>query len=235
MDQNFLLKFANQEVHWIARDQPDIFQRNLKFRRADLENNGWVDATITYKFNNYGFRCDQFNNDPSVVFLGCSHTFGVGLPLECTWPYLVAKSLNLQCYNLGLPGTSNDTAFRLAYYWLKKLNPKMVILGQVDASRFEVLDNNSMVRFNSWLYDINILSQSDKMFYKRWVTTSDNYVLNVQKNVLAIQQICSDLNIIFKVVDSKFFVESQVDLARDLIHSGKVTNKNFSDYVLTHL
>jgi hypothetical protein len=53
------------------------------------------------------------------VFVGCSHTFGVGLPAEYTWCHLVAKQLNmeLQYINLGIPGSGPDSQI-INLYWV---------------------------------------------------------------------------------------------------------------------
>lgn len=226
---------ANSEYDWIATDSWHTYQENLKSRYNDLEVNGWIDANITYKFNSHGFRCNDFSDQPSIVFLGCSHTFGVGLPVDNTWPFIVASSLNLKCYNLGIPGGSNDTAFRLSYYWLERINPAVVVLCLIEPSRFELIDNQSIIRFNPSFVSIPTVEQHYKDFYKTWVSTDCNPELNKEKNVLAITQICNRLNIELKVFDSSYFVDSKVDVARDLSHAGTVTNKNFANYVLTNL
>lgn len=58
---------------------------------------------------------------PRLISFGCSNTYGEGLPdcwddIECcagpksskyAWPQLTADALNLECVNLGVPGTSN--------------------------------------------------------------------------------------------------------------------------------
>jgi hypothetical protein len=232
MNHSLYHKYSNQELEWIAADSLTNYQTNLKSRYGELEQYQWIDSNITYKLNNHGFRCENFNHSNSVVFLGCSHTFGVGLPIASTWAQIVADSLKLTCYNLALPGTSNDTAFRLAYHWIEKIKPKCVIHCQIDSSRFELINGEDIVRFNSSLADKNILSVHDKIFYKKWVATDVNSELNKQKNILAIKKICNDLNIRIEIVDSHFFIKSRVDLARDLSHSGVATNKNFSDLVL---
>jgi hypothetical protein len=147
----------------------------------------------------------------------------------------VSKSLNLECYNLGIPGGANDTSFRLAYYWLKRIKPELVILCQINSSRLELIQDNEIVRLNQSALARPDAKQVYKDFYKYWLSTECNLELNKEKNILAITQICANLNIDLEIFDSSFFVDSKVDLARDLMHAGTVTNKNFSDYVLSNL
>ena len=78
-------------------DTEERYLENLKLKRPEMESNGWINQEITYKFNSFAFRCNEFTSDPSILFLGCSHTVGVGLPIEHTWPTIVANNLNLKC------------------------------------------------------------------------------------------------------------------------------------------
>jgi hypothetical protein len=69
---------------------------------------------IPYKLNKDGFRSNNFNkvnkNKYTVLFTGCSVTFGQDLPVEMVWPELVAKELSkekdIDYYNLGIMGSS---------------------------------------------------------------------------------------------------------------------------------
>ena len=119
---------ANRTVKWLPQDTEELYLENLKSNQLALERNGWIDTEITYKFNSFAFRCEEFTNDPSILFLGCSHTVGVGLPVEHTWPTIVANKLNLKCYNLGQGGGSADTAYRLGSHWIPKILPNIVVL-----------------------------------------------------------------------------------------------------------
>ena len=85
---------ANRTVKWLPWDTEERYIENLKLNPQALENNGWINKEFTYQFNSFAFRCEEFTNDPSILFLGCSHTVGVGLPIEHTWPTVVANKLN---------------------------------------------------------------------------------------------------------------------------------------------
>ena len=57
------------------------FKSEIASQKAKKMNSN---ISIEYKLNNEGFRTpDDFNSmDEGNIFLGCSHTFGVGLPIE---------------------------------------------------------------------------------------------------------------------------------------------------------
>jgi hypothetical protein len=219
-------KFANQELMWYPYDDEESYQKNLLTRNVELSRLGWIDKKITYKFNSAGHRSDEFQ-DGSVVFLGCSITFGIGLPLECTYPTIISAALDLPCANLAVTGSSSDTAFRLAEYWLPKLKPKIVIMMSPDKSRIELLDNQpTNLRANT--------GTLNNLFYQKWLLYEENSRLNQLKNILAIKSICSELSIKFLpfTVENDFcFIES--DLARDLSHPGRLSHIKTAKKILS--
>ena len=68
----------------------------LEYRPTDENNNFTGERAQEIILNNY------------ILFTGCSHTKGVGLALEDTYPYLLAQKLNCDYYNLALGGTGQD-------------------------------------------------------------------------------------------------------------------------------
>ena len=236
MHRSLYSNLAGQELSWMAMDSIEFYSKHLESRYHELEANNWLNASFTYKLNSYGFRCAEFTDaEPSVMFLGCSHTFGVGLPLEKTWAHLVSTEIKLKNYNLGMPGCSNDTAFRLAYYWLDKIKPKLVILCRPEITRIELLDEETLIRFNVDTLRNNVVPPELRAFYKKWIFTDLNSEMNAAKNVLAITQLCNTAGIELKIINADYFMTSRVDLARDLFHAGVATNKNFADVLLTQI
>lgn len=214
-----------EEIFWCPMDTMELFNSHLEVpeKRALLEKYRWIDAKFTYRFNKEGFRCDEFTNISSIVFLGCSMTMGIGLPVEFTWPYLVSNNLNLSCYNLGIAGSSNDTAFRMAYAWLEKINPTMVIFCQTFSHRWEIFAGNGFTGRSIHL--------DNGKFENEWVGNPINGILNKEKNRLAVQQLCNNLGI--KFISTEVEKIEFLDLARDLYHPGVESNKKFADYVLS--
>jgi hypothetical protein len=166
--------------------------------------------------------------------LGCSHSFGIGLPFEETWAVKVSRSLGLRCVNLAWPGSSNDTTFRTAYNYIKKINPEIVIFLSPAPARFDlVINDTSLITF----LPADGKSPSDPdpdpafcKFYETWVLSDSNILLNRIKNTLAIKQLCQENNI--KFVSHRVEDIAPVDLARDLIHSGVKTNTNLANSIL---
>lgn len=230
--KHFNSEMANQMADWFGTDSYELYQKNLRERFDELNHNSWIDQKIIYKFNDFGFRADQFDiGQPSMISLGCSHTFGIGCNYESTWSYLVSSALRLKNFNLGIGGSSNDTAFRLASYWIPKLKPKIVVFLSTEPTRLELhLADGSIDDLSVW----SSLAMEDQ-FYKHWVSNHMNSKFNLLKNNLAIKQICEDLGIKFfheKYDNFKYFY---IDLARDLQHFGAKTNQKFANKVLASL
>lgn len=217
---------ANRTVKWLPQDTEDRYLENLKLRRPEMELNGWINQEITYKFNSFAFRCEEFTNDPSILFLGCSHTVGVGLPIEHTWPTIVADHLNLKCYNLGQGGGGTDTAYRLGSYWIPKILPKIVVLLLPDMHRVELV-GEQYVEFLTPASPPDYYSG----FYKTWLSVDTNSQLNSEKNTLALAQV-SKLNEC-KFVPVKLNTLKGLDRARDLSHHGVKSNLDLASSVLT--
>ena len=217
-------KFANQELDWLGLDSKEQYQWHIETRKDLLEQNNWIDAKFTYKFNSHGFRCDEFSDAPSAMFLGCSFTQGIGLPIQHTWCYLVAQQLNYHCVNLGVGGGSNDTTFRLAHHWTTKIRPKVIFLLSPFRNRLEVLDKNNPESFYKILNPKTAASGASA-FYAQWLMTEDNNILNQEKNIMAIANLAKEQNIKLVVLKADMVIDQITsDSARDLSHPGIRSN-----------
>ncbi len=111
--------------------------------------NDWVyrNKKINYSYNQYGHRCNNISElqDDYILFLGCSHSEGIGLTLEDTYPYLVAKSLKKTYYNLSVAGSGSDVACHNLMMFLslmKNKKPKYIVFQFSGFFRFSLIDHN---------------------------------------------------------------------------------------------
>lgn len=221
---------ANCELQWYGTDTEERYYKNLE--KLKLAN--WVDCPITYKFNHFGFRADEFNTlEPSIIFVGCSHTLGVGLPVELTWAHQVSTALKLKNFNLGVGGASNDTAFRLANYWINQLNPTIVVFLSTERTRSELHTIDNDIEDLS-VHRIDADEFPDATSYMRhWFGNDTNSDMNYFKNQLAIKQLCNERDI--KYFHHEALNVHELDKARDLQHYGILTNKQIAKYILNKL
>lgn len=219
---------ANTTIDWCVTDTQEQYELHLKTRRDDLASLGWIDNKVSYTFNEHGFRCPSFENKPSIMFLGCSHTVGIGINIEDTWGHLVSKELNLHCINLGQGGGTNDTAFRLGYHWIPKLKPKIVFLLQPQSSRLEIISRSQNIHF---LLTGQKTPVQWEGWYNDWLSVDSNSMLNFQKNTLALTEICKQNRAEFRCMSAGAI--PQWDKARDLLHDGVISHSKFVTPVMS--
>ena len=75
--------------------------------------------SVTYTYNSHGFRTTEFDDNPVGLALGCSFTEGTGVPVQASWPEVLARLVNFSVKNLGVSGCSLDTCFRLLNHYIK--------------------------------------------------------------------------------------------------------------------
>ncbi len=125
------------EAHpWIPSDMPE----NYANRKEIANVMKWTDDNVKYRINKWGFRHDSdFEYNPnSIVFVGCSITFGLGVNYDQSFPYYVSKELGLDCINLGQPGVGLQACYRVLKYWLPIIKPKAVMFYIPDPTRKEL-------------------------------------------------------------------------------------------------
>ena len=121
----FMRKHANSIVNYTTPDNEELFKENLAKYPDNKELLHYRDNPIKYALNDYGFRTpDNFDNaeEEGNVFLGCSHTFGIGHYLENTWSWRLNQKIGGKFWNLSAPGTGIGTAARLLGEFKNKLN-----------------------------------------------------------------------------------------------------------------
>lgn len=87
-----------------------------------------------YNFNEYGFRCDSFNQSSEfpILFLGCSFTEGIGVPIESSWGYqlkeLIEKEKNIKVpfWSLAWSGGSIDLEALVLSSYIDIIKPKYI-------------------------------------------------------------------------------------------------------------
>lgn len=235
---------ANQVFDWLPTDTKENYEKLIQdpVHRAYFSEMGWdKPGAITYKFNSHGFRADEFDSGPYLVTLGCSYTVGIGLPDEVTWPRLVANRLGLKCANLGWGGYSADSCFRMANYWIPELMPAYVCMLVPPKHRIELLLDEESLTSPQLSFEIFLPQSSSSLFspddhyLKHWFLNSKNAEINQRKNILAIRQLCADLNIPCTIHDAEghmWWSREEIGYARDYMHGGPKIHKTIAEKMI---
>jgi hypothetical protein len=223
--------FANTVHQWMPMDTLDRWQANCADvkQRQQLIEHGWLpEQAITYRLNSHGFRSPEFNDVPSILCLGCSHTMGIGLPLEQTWPYILEQKSGVTCWNLGLGGAGLDTVYRMAEHYAHHLNVIAVVCLVPDPARLELFIKGKPVIFN-WL------DEQHHSFLQAWLADDENAQVNSRKNLKAIEKICDDAGAPFVYFENFLKKIPTHSKARDLTHVGYAVQNAIADRFLTML
>ena len=116
----------SKTLNWIDSDRKEILEGHLKKHPTSIHLQNYIKTPIKYKLNNYGFRTpDDFKNgDEGTVYLGCSHTFGVGHYLENIWSYKLHQKIGEgKFFNL----SHGATGLASQYYFLKHKDQKKIL------------------------------------------------------------------------------------------------------------
>jgi hypothetical protein len=127
------------ETKW---NPPDSIEN---YKETNSLKKNYTKDEITYSFNDDGYRCNSFSTESEfpIVFMGCSLTEGVGLPLNEVWSYHLHNKIfnmtnkNIPFWSLGKGGTSIDYAARCFYEYSERLKPKYVFYLMSGISRRE--------------------------------------------------------------------------------------------------
>jgi hypothetical protein len=218
-------------------DSEENYLANLKTQPDDWY---YRENKVEYSFNSYGHRSKEIKEldfDNYLLFIGCSHTQGVGVKLENTYPHIISKNFKCDYYNLGMSATGIDVLEYNLLTWFFKFNkrPKAVIAQLPDHSRFLSCypGYDNLIPNGSW----NI--GSDKNVEKLLVNGEDTGFFHARKNIsyrlinTVVQVPTIRLNygsqVMYDSVDEVRF--RRLDLARDLSHPGIESHKAVADTV----
>ena len=229
---------ANTTQEFYGGDDKDIYLRNLQSQPPDWY---YRDTHITYKYNSFGHRCKNvqdidFGN--YILFTGCSHTQGIGLELEKTFPYLLSKELNCDYYNLGLSASGPDVVHYNLMVWFAKykLKPKYVFVQWPDHSRFVALHDNftNIVPVGSWTQE-----PKSKKFIVDCETTGMFAVRkmlyhNMIQDIAGVPVVSLQFSGLQLYNNTSLYLKKK-DFARDRIHSGIESNQEYVKMILTNL
>lgn len=228
----------NETSLYVGGDSKDQFIKNSKKQSLDWY---YHNTDILYSFNNYGHRCENIkdiNQDNYILFTGCSHTMGVGLELEKTYPYLLSKSLDMDYYNLAIPGSGMDIVEYNILTWFFKINkkPKMVVIQWPDHSRFAEYDSerDNILQQGTWNNDTNYVSFILNAEVTGMVNARKEITSRLIKNVVDVPIITFNFSSQqdYGIYDLHM---PKLDVARDLSHAGIKSHDSFTKTLINHI
>lgn len=228
-------EYAGQKLYFVPGDDQKTYEKNSKQMPDDWY---YKNRTISYQYNNLGHRCKNIIDidlHNYILFVGCSHTEGIGLELEQTYPYLISQQLKVNYYNLGLSSSGLDIFFYNLSSWLiRNPYPICIILQWPDEYRFVVQNDTVeyLVPHGSWdkqdeIKDFILAGDSLEYFQTR-----KKYITEYIKH-LPIPTVNLSCGRKLNIPNALNF--SALDHARDLKHYGINTHINISSQILEQI
>ena len=221
-------QIANTTLAFSGGDTEETFNKNLKTQPID-----WYYRThqISYSYNSLGHRCKNIEDiDLSnyILFAGCSHTEGIGLELENTYPYQVAELLGCDYYNLGLGGASIDLMMHNLVMWNNKVSakPKALVILWPHHVRFMTIDNDTVKTHfpsDSSESTARFITLGEEVGFFESRKTASKVIIST------LYDGCKVINASWNRCPKDFPLSLNTkDFARDLGHSGIKSNKIFA-------
>lgn len=147
-------KATNEEYKKSPQYYIDNFLKNslgMKHKNQNVYGHGTssgvvVDKNTNYKTNNFGFRDEDWNGQAEVLAMGCSNTYGVGVPVEGTWPSILQDLVDKKVRNLSAPGISiQDLIFNAFAYFKEFGNPKTILCLFPDPFRLKLPTKENLI------------------------------------------------------------------------------------------
>ena len=220
---------------------PSDSHSNFKKQSAKHQQQ-WKDVELTYKLNSYGMRMD---GDPApgnnILFLGCSMTFGIGVPKENSWTHLVSKQMGMGEVNMGNPGGSIDSLFRLYNAWQYEIQAPITCLLIPPQYRKEriITDNNGdlfIAKIATWTIN-HMKTPEMKDIALQSINDTEMY-MNEKRNIDAIKNIAHETNSKLIIIDSYNLspeVYNRGSIGRDNGHPGYYWHEKVAETFLNEI
>lgn len=235
LNEGFIGCKPDSILYFSGQDSEDLYTAHLKSMPLDwyYRNN-----ILSYRYNSLGHRSkniDEIDLENYILFVGCSHTEGIGHILEDTYPYKVASLLNCDYYNLGIGGCGIDIMLHNLSMWLLNIpqKPKAIVWQWTDPVRYltvnEVSDpyvvSHGIWEQNKTNQDFIIAGESSNFFRGRTFIVAE-YLKSIENRISVIQVSFQE-----KYATNKIFYQC-ADRARDNGHYGRESNKILAEKIV---
>jgi hypothetical protein len=227
---------ANQTHNFIPTDTKGLLEHHLQIKKEKPSLQYYIKNPIKYQLNNCGFRTpDDFNSvDVGNIFLGCSHTFGIGHHLENVWSYKLNQIIGGKFWNLGISGTGVTTHFRLLLAFYKELKIKNIFHFAPKYPRYEFIENGTPQNYIINNYNKEWESKFGNLMADS-LLTEEQCEFNWMSYTYAIKGLAEEIGCNYYLIEGDTGWHAQDDnslLARDLLHhTTKVQHSIYQDFL----
>jgi len=208
---------------------------------------------FTYKLNNFGLRYDTQDKPKKICFVGCSHTFGHGLPQDYVYPEIITKSLGdeWQCINVSIPGSGPDVQCINLAWAIDKYDIDVVVWYMSTPLR-QIHIKDTMVHMYVPPKAVFYNGSERKRFQQVMIDCEDTIYTHTYWQMYSIFQLLHTKGIktYFRCWDGKMHIDlfdsglmkrfniteipnlKDLDVARDGQHRGQKSHQHFAESIL---
>jgi len=218
----------SETIYWAQSDYEEKFNKNLKIHFDSIHLQNYKNNPIRYDLNNYGFRTpdDFYDGDEGTVYLGCSHTFGIGHYLENVWSYKLHQKIGEgKFFNLSFGSAGLTSQYYFLKYFSEKLKIKKVYhFYPIESKyRYGFINEEGKIRTLGYFAEDDKTNFEEKMWKKYLIHKTYNELHNSTYKD-AIENVCKKIGCDYHILDETTFVQksnpyhNNLTPARDLMH-----------------
>ena len=225
----------NKSYDFIPTDDESRFKQSLKTFESRASVEYYLENPIKYTLNNCGFRTpDDFNSeDWGNVYIGCSHTFGIGHHLENTWSYKLNSIIGGKFWNMGIPATGVTSHFRILFGYYKELKIKNIFHYAPLYPRYEFIEDGVPQNYIIADYKEEWRDNFGNLMVKS-LLTDEQCKMNWLSYTYAIRGLASEIGCNYYLVmgDTGWHGKDDSLQARDLLHhTTEYQHKIYKDFL----
>ena len=232
------LKEPSLSEHYVSDSFPSA-KHTAPWHQISKQTIDWLvkhKEPVTYNFNSYGFREVEWDNtllSNSIWCFGDSQTAGVGNHKEQTWVHQLELQTGVKTLNMGIAGSSNDTATRTIVSAIQHAKPKAICWLMAAPNRREIINEDACITMWPMIFKFLDLSV-DKKIVEYYLDSVDSISdrVNYDKNLMLVKSICKAHEIPLVIADFTVPVMplAKTELALDNEHLGPGIQKQIADF-----
>ena len=178
-------------------DTLQFFEKNIKKHPTDKDLITYKENPIEYKLNNHGYRSgiDFTKGLTGNIYLGDSHTVGIGQYFEDTWAYKLNQKIGGNYINLAEGGEGIASGFRKLISYIDYFNVKNVFINYPHNYRYEYWFEEKRHYYTLRPIQEDMYQPWSGKLHKMLLAEERNNIFYNTSNLYAIIGLCKSKNI----------------------------------------
>lgn len=224
-------------LDWVGSDSKSNFTKNSQSMPTQWHYNHHAPTYVRNSLGHRSKEIDDLDFDNYILYVGCSHTEGIGVSQEHTFATLLSSKLNCDFYNMGVGSTGMDVTLHNLVIWFSVFNrkPKFVIIQWPDFTRVLTGYSSNFLRPNGlWKGNDEYNRFIDLGISLEYFESKKIMAHHIIKNMIDVPTVYFGLKGLVQF-DDNTLIEKIIDNGRDLMHPGILSHRKFADSIYDHL